>query len=362
MPVLKEYADSNDKDGYYIHAPISGVSHPIPLQTPEVTEKIYRELGYQPIKKGPDGGVNVPNELIWTLHNVGLHWTENSGPQGEPADLDLDRLRKKGGPELTENDIKTILSYADEYKGQYQSRVKELQAELSEKPATSTGGSSVITVEELMEDLSDEPSFSDEVEEKLDQWEPQTIVDDDHEPENEFDGFFATPRSKHRETFASVPNLKQRLQEYEDHSCRVDHVRGEKTNIDDNSSALKISFHADNHSELKGWAVTDYRGTGDERDFEISTSADTRNFRFEITDNYISDFNTGVSHQSTGKFDLPPDDFWGYEIENQDPNEIMHALVSDFSHVVLVLSEFFDKFPSYNLDSMGMGNHSVYLP
>lgn len=362
MPVLKEYADSNDKDGYYIHAPISGVSYPIPLQTPKVTEKIYQKLGYQPNKKGPDGGVNVPNELTWTLHNVGLHWTENSGPQGEPADLDLDRLREKTGPELTENDIETILTYAEEYKGQYQSRVKELREELSEKPGTSSGGSSISTVEEVLKQLSDEPSFSDEVEEKLDQWEPQTIVDDDHEPENKFSGLISTPRSKHRESLASVPDLKQRLQEYEDHPWRVNHVRGEKPDTDEDSSALKVTFHTDNHSELKGWEATDYRGTSNERDFKVSTSVGTRKYSFEITDNHISDFNTGVSHQSTGKFDLPPDDYWGYEVDNLDPNEIMHALVSDFSHVVPVLTEFFNKLPSYNLESTEMGDHSVYLP
>jgi len=63
MPILKEYARSNDKDSYYVHAPISGQSHPLPLQMPAVTEEIYRELGYEPEAPGPGGGVDVPNEL-----------------------------------------------------------------------------------------------------------------------------------------------------------------------------------------------------------------------------------------------------------------------------------------------------------
>lgn len=352
MPVLKKYADSNDKSGYYVHAPVSGASYPIPLQTPEVTEEIYRELGYQPNTQGPDGGMNVPNELTWILYNVGLHWTEKSGPQSKSSDLDPDQFRKKSGPELTDDDIKTILSHVDDHTGQYQSRIKRLQTELLEKSMTSVGGSSG----------SVKYQFTDEVEEKLDQWEPNNIVDDDNNHDEGVFGYFTTLRSKHLELLASVPNLKQRLQEYGDHSWKVDYVLGEKTNTDDDISALKICFDTDSHSKLKKWTITDYRGAAGEHDFEIFIGVDTRRFRFEISDDYISDFSTHVGHQPTKKFDLPPQDFWGYEIESQDPNEIMHVLISEFSHIVSILSEFFDKFPSYTLDSMEMDDHSVDLP
>jgi len=369
MPVLKEYADSNDKDGYYIHAPISGVSHPIPLQTPEVTEEIYRELGYEPIKKGPDGGVKVPNELTWTLHNVDLHWTKNSGPQGEPADLDLDRLRDEAGPELTENHIDTILSYAEEYRGQYQSRVKELREQFSDDTSVSTqpesGGGTVPSVEELLSEASEEPSFDDEVERLLEDWQPDGLKPDDYEPDED-DGFFSqyyTTHSDYREKLDSVANLKTRLQEYEEHSWKVQTVSASSRNSGQEQNGLKISFQVDDDFELNGWTCRDYRGKGTDLDFKFSTGISShRNYTFEIEDNYISDFDMTITHHSVGKFDIPPKDFWGYEVENQDPNEMMHTLITDFHHLIPVIEEFFDSLPSYRLESTDPGDHSVYLP
>jgi len=369
MPTLKEYADSNDKNGYYILAPISGVSHPIPLQTPEVTEEIYQEIGYQPIKKGPDGGVNVPNELTWTLHNVGLHWTENSGPQGEPADLDLDRLREKAGPELTKDDINTILELTEDYRGQYQSRVNDLREEFNEGSSKSTkpesGGGTVPSVEELLQSMSEETSLDDEVEELLEDWQPDGLKPDDYEPDED-DGFFSqyfTTRSEYREALDSVPNLKTRLQEYEDHPWKVQTVSASSRNSDEEQNGLKITFQIDDSSELNGWTCRDYRGTDDALDFEFSTGISShRNYTFEIEDNYISDFDMGITHQSVGKFDIPPEDFWGYEVENQDPNEMMHTLITDFNHIIPVIEEFFDGHPSYELESTDPGDHSVYLP
>lgn len=356
MPVLKEYADSNPKDGYYVHAPISDRDHPLPLQTPEVTEEIYRELGYRPIEKGPDGGVDVPNELTWTLYNVNLHWTENSGPQGDPSDLDFDKLRDKAGPELTDNDIETILSYTEDYRGQYQSRVNDLREELAEDSETSSGsGGTVPSFQKLLEDSSSEPSFDDDVEAKLEQWEPSSIVDDDYEPEHTIGELLSTPRSEYREALASVPDLGELLQVYADHSWEVDTVRG-------GEGGLKVSFDTEDIPDIRDWSATDHRFSEDEQDFKIFASVGNCKFTFEISDNYISDFDTSVAHEFLDKFELPPDDYWGYEVHNQDPNEIMHTLVSNLSGLIPVLEEFFDDIPDYNLESTGLRDHSVYLP
>lgn len=377
MPVLKEYADSNDSDGYYIHAPISGVSHPIPLQTPEVTEEIYRELGYQPKKKGPDGGVNVPNELTWTLYNVGLHWTKNSGPQKEPADLNLDRLRDEAGPELTKNHIETVLSYAKEYRGQYQSRVKELREQLNDDSGnhiqSESGDGVVPSSKELISEMSEKLNFDDQVERLLEDWQPNSLKPDEYEPdeyESDEDAGFSfsistvtyTTHSEYREKLDAVANLKARLQEYEEHSWKVRTVRASNSNSDKKQKGLKITFQLNNDLDLTSWICRDYREINDDLDFKFSTGTRMqREYTFEVEDNYISDFNMWVGSYPVGKFELPPNDYWGYEVENHDPNEIMHALVSDFSNIVPVLTEFFDKFPSYNLESMEMGAHSVGL-
>lgn len=75
----------------------------------------------------------------------------------------------------------------------------------------------------------------------------------------------------------------------------------------------------------------------------IAADIGSRSYSFEISDNYISDFEITVAHGHVGKFDLPPDDFWGYEVENQDPNEIMHTLLSDCSHLLPIIAGFFDE-------------------
>jgi hypothetical protein len=152
MPVLKEYADSNkEKDGYYVHAPVSGRSHPIPLQTPKVTEDIYRRIGYKPIKKGRDGGVHVPKDLTWTLYDVGLHWTEKSGPQGDPSDLDPDDLRDAAGPDLKEDDIERILEFTEDYRGQYQSRVQNLRDKFTDKSGEDPNGNTPSSLKRVMD-------------------------------------------------------------------------------------------------------------------------------------------------------------------------------------------------------------------
>ena len=60
----------NEKAGKIVYARVSGRSHPIPLQVPEVMEEIYRKIGYKPTKKGGGGKVRIPNDPIWTLYDV----------------------------------------------------------------------------------------------------------------------------------------------------------------------------------------------------------------------------------------------------------------------------------------------------
>jgi hypothetical protein len=369
VPVLKEYADSNDKCGYYVHAHVSGLSHPLPLQTPEVTEEIYRELGYEPIKPGDDGGVNVPKHLTWTLFDVALHWTENSGPQGDDSDLDFDDLREVAGLDLTTDDIEAILDLTEDYRGQYQSRVKELREEFSDDTGGSTdpesGGGSETALEELFEEFSDEPSFDQEVERMLENWQPNRLKPDDYDPD-EHDGFFSqhyTTHSEYREALDSVPDLKTRLQEYEEHPWEVQTVRAVSGNSEEDSNGLKIEFGIDDVSEINEWNCRDYRESIGTPDFKFSTGiGNHRSYTFEVEDNYISDFDMTITHEGVGKFDIQPEDFWGYEVENQDPNEMMHTLVTDFQHLISIIEKFFGGITSYDLESTEPGDHSVYLP
>ena len=364
MPVLKEYADSNEKDGYYVHAYVYGMSHPLPLQSPEVTEKVYRKLGYKPLKPGDDGGVDVPKHLTWTLYEVGLHWTGNSGPQEDASELDFDDFRDAAGPALSEADVEMIRDFTEDYSGQYSARVKELRAEFTEGSSVESDGETSSSFTELLQEMSADVSFSDEVEALLDDWQPGRVKPDDYDPE-ETEGFltqFYTTRSEYREGIDSIPELNTRFEEYSNHSWKVNSVRGVGVDSDSDSRGLKLVFQLGDESKLNEWEVTDFRGTDDTRDFMVAAGIGSRSYSFDISDNYISDFDITVAHEYVGKFDLPPDDFWGYEVENQDPNEIMHTLLLDCSHLLPIIVAFFDEIPSYNLEPTDPSDHSIYLP
>lgn len=364
MAVLKEYADSNEKDGYYVHARVSGRSHPIPLQAPEVTEEIYRQIGYKPTKKGPDGGVQVPKDLTWTLYDVGLHWTEKSGPRGDPSDLDPDDLRDAAGPGLSEDDIAEILGFTEDYRGKYQSRVKNLREKFTDTSGDDSSGTTPPSLTNLIEELSGKPSFSDAVEERLEAWEPESIKDDDYDPDED-GGLFDVPyttRSEYRESLSLVPELQARLQEYDDHPWEVKSVNTASGNPDEDTNGLSVGFQLDDGSKLNKWSISDYRGTGDTREFTISTGIGSRSYTFEIEEHFISDFDMTITHEAVGKFDIPPEDFWGYEVEEQNPNEMMHVLVVDFHHLIPRIEAFFDGLTSFELESMNPADYSVYLP
>jgi len=122
MPILKTYSESYDKDGFYVHAPIEGASHPIPLQTPNITAQIYRELGYEP-------GDYVPNELTWKLYNADLHWTESSGNAHRQEGGVKEAILGEGGPKFTEEQAEVVLSVIESYSGRFDSELSSLAEE-----------------------------------------------------------------------------------------------------------------------------------------------------------------------------------------------------------------------------------------
>lgn len=207
-------------------------------------------------------------------------------------------------------------------------------------------------------------SFSDKVEVLLEDWMPDSIKPDDHDPEaaEGFQPKVYTTRSEYREELDSIPELHSRFEEYSSHSWDVNFVKAEKVDSDSDRQGLKLVFQMDEDSKLDEWTVTDYRGTDDARDFLIAADIGGRGYSFEISDHYISDFDITITHQHVGKFDLPPNDFWGYDVENQDPNEIMHTLLSDCTHLIPNITEFFEEIQSYHVESTDPSDHSIYLP
>lgn len=94
------------------------------------------------------------------------------------------------------------------------------------------------------------------------------------------------------------------------------------------TNGISVVFQLNEGSKLNKWGLADYRGPGDTRQFTISTEIESRSYKSKIKDNFIGDFDMTIMHESVGKLDITPEDFWGYEVEEQNPNEIMYALIA----------------------------------
>ena len=335
VPILKEYAEGYKKDGNYVHAPISNLDHPLPLQTPEVTGAIYEELGYTP-------GDNVPNELTWRLYDVGLHWTESSGPQQNPEDLSADDL-KDDGPSLTETDIESIDSLLEDYRGQYSERVADLRKQLnqSSEPESEFHSQTPRSFKDLPEDVRG----------LIDDWEPLNLIDN---PDG--DGLIQTYRGDYRADIAACSDVAETVRQFDSHPWEVWRIRGYS-----DADALEIELDTESE-ELNRLSVVDYRAISDPRDFKLQLSIpEERFFEFAIKDGYIADFETGITFDRLGKFDLSQMDHWEDRKDRKNTDMMHHVLVSDFMHLVPLIVEFFEQFDEYELASTKIEDHSVHL-
>ncbi|SEW01130.1 hypothetical protein [Halobacterium jilantaiense] len=167
MPVLHEYSDSYPKSGYYVNVNWSA-PHPYPLQTPAITARIYRSLGFQP-------GDAVPNELTSRLFNAGLHWTGSTGT-GDPAkQTDLNPIDDTDIPELDSESLDHVYYILNEAPNHADidelnpSAVDDLKSELSSLRPNSNPDSDSLSERTVtaLDDLRDDQSVSREQAEEL---------------------------------------------------------------------------------------------------------------------------------------------------------------------------------------------------
>lgn len=156
MPVLHKYSQNYDKSGYYVKVNWSA-PHPYPLQTPAITEQIYRELGFKP-------GDKVPNELTSRLFNAGLHWTEGNGTGDPQKQTGIDPITNADLPELDRDQLESVYDLLENIEGKVDGQdvdagsVRELKSQLeSLRSDTASGKSSSEVAPEriapLIEDL-----------------------------------------------------------------------------------------------------------------------------------------------------------------------------------------------------------------
>jgi len=157
MPVLHKYNSAYHKSGYYVKVNWSA-PHPYPLQTPIITERIYRELGFEAEDE-------VPNELTSRLFNAGLHWTEGSGAGDPQKQTDLDSISDANLPDVDPGQLEKVYTLLAEEEFSLDGQtvndgsLNELKSELNqlrEAENNSQEGPGPSCPDQIISDLRDE--------------------------------------------------------------------------------------------------------------------------------------------------------------------------------------------------------------
>jgi len=144
--------------------------------------------------------------------------------------------------------------FTEDYSGQYSSRIKELCAEFTEGSSGKSTGETSPSFTELLQEMSADVSFNDEVEALLDNWQPDRVKPDDYDPEEAEDSSpNFTPLGPSTGTADSVPELNTRFEEYSNHSWEVNSIKGVTVDSDSDSRGLRLVFQLDDDSKLDEW-------------------------------------------------------------------------------------------------------------
>lgn len=174
MPVFHKYSSNYHKSGYYVNVNWSA-PHPYPLQTPAITEQIYREFGFEP-------GDNVPNELTSRLFNAGLHWTEGNGTGNPQQQTNLNPISDADFPELDLDQLNSVYELLESVENDVEGQtvntgsIDELRSQLDKLRNQSNSGRSTIDVEDAPDQIA--PLISDILGEEVDQKEADRLQDE----------------------------------------------------------------------------------------------------------------------------------------------------------------------------------------
>lgn len=131
MPKLHRYVSQSDKTGYYVKTVVH--NNHVTLQVTGEARKLLEELGFQKEDE-------VPSNLIWTLYNVGLLYTEYQGVEEKNEFPDLNNLRT--AISLNTSQRETLLKYVKnkaENSAKFEKLRKALERkDLSKKETSST--------------------------------------------------------------------------------------------------------------------------------------------------------------------------------------------------------------------------------
>lgn len=363
MPVFKEYSESYNKDGYYVHAPIDGLSHPLPLQTPDITARIYHELGYSP-------NDHVPNELTWKLYDVGLHWTENTGADHLSQDELKSAIVGESGPDFTSEQAETILSIVESYSGKYESELEALVDELDTEGGSQQRSpndeaeedSSIIRVEELMSELEDGSgisNFQETVDRPLSDDEIQ-LVEEVATPDkiDTIDGVTfgvsdISTKGEYFERLAQCQNVVTSLDEFSAAGpLELWRVVPIPPSVGYSYETDIETLDNDLYEDLQHLVVSDHRWNDEiDEDLKITVSKAGVSVRFLIHDEHISEFAVITPDQEIGPLEREATE--QAATEDLSADQLMHHGLGTVIEGASIVEDLLGDISSYRLCPVG---------
>lgn len=131
MARLYEYADSNQKTGYFLRGGTNGGNYT--MSVTKLGEQLFDQLDYNPGTVNVERGPRIPSQLQWAMYNVGLLETGENDPSGTGFDDKFD----VGDSEITEE----LLVKLEEFilsEGTDHTKIKELADILDIKAETTS--------------------------------------------------------------------------------------------------------------------------------------------------------------------------------------------------------------------------------
>ncbi|WP_323677648.1 hypothetical protein [Halorubellus sp. PRR65] len=361
MPVLKSYSDSYHKDGFYVHASVESLSHPLPLQTPSVTANLYKKLGYQ-------AGDQVPGELTWKLYNAGLHWTENSGPTLGSAPAIESAIRGGDGPQFSNQEAEILFSLIDSYRGEFKQELQEFADTLQRDSSIKESGSGTSTPEstslirERLDNLSNVDSYHPSLEEYIAAKDGEVS-----DIELQILAGASTPKQIDRmtgETFGgngigTTDEYYRKLRECSrvaeslygltvGSPLPVDYVVPVSPAIGYYFDLESVEDDSELYSGLTHLVVTDYRFTeSTEKEFQITITQTGVGISASIVNNHIADFTAYLDHHDLGNLDQEA--IQDIELGGVEPEQVMHHGLGTLVQFSKIAEDFFEGIPEYTL-------------
>lgn len=362
MAVFKKYAPGYEKDGYYVHISIPGADHPIPLQTPDEIAEFYKSVGY-------DAGDKMPDELVWVLYELDLHWTGKSGISRS----DASKPAGESPPVLTRKDVERIRQYVDSYSGEYAEDLEKLGDRI--EASTAPEVESEFDLLELLDrtptvDFDAVPvNFTEETKERIQQWLPPEVMNkaDRMACDEHLEGeIFVKSPQKHLSDLFQTPDYESLLDSHAAHPWTVTSIKIREDSIVDSTDdpdqmILTAEYNSDSSStdNSPSISVQDLRQYETSSDFELAvsiTSAENRpvctdNIAVAISDGEITDFTVTPVFKDPGRFDRDAISEFAAEYTDASPNSVTHSLVISFAHHLPLILEYCNAVPDYEMCS-----------